>query len=118
MDELAKVTPSGSVPDKRPDRQRQGTGKQKKRKRRRFARSHIDHLTRIAHEAHRILEARGSPFRICIYEKEGDVFIDVITLDETGKPDEIFHQDISHRELEVLIHHIKSGRGLVFDARA
>ena len=118
MDELAKIYRSGSVPDKRRTRDRPGQKKKRRKALRLLARSRLDALIRMADEAHRLLEEQHSPFRFRIYEREGDVFIDVVTLDAAGKPDQVFHQDISHQELEALVRQIKTGRGLVFDARA
>lgn len=118
MDELAKIYPSGSVPDKSRSRDRPGQHKKKKRAPRIFARSRLEELIRMAHEAHQILEEKGSPFRFCVYEKDGDIFIEVVTLDRSGNPDRTFHQDISHQELEALVRQIRTGRGLVFDASA
>ena len=118
MDELAKIYPSGNVPDK--GRGRDGPGQRKKKKSapRIFAKSRLEKLIRMAHEAHQILEEKGSPFRFCVYEKHGDIFIDVVTLDDNGNPDRTFHQDISHQELEALVRQIRTGRGLVFDTSA
>jgi hypothetical protein len=44
------------------------------------------------------------------------VFIDIVTLDDYGKISRIFKHDISHTELEDLVQHLKSGRGLLLDA--
>ncbi len=46
------------------------------------------------------------------------IFIDIVTIDDSGKTDQVFKHDISHAELENLIHQIKSGRGLILDADA
>ncbi len=43
------------------------------------------------------------------------IFIDIVTIDDSGKTDQVFKHDISHAELENLIHQIKSGRGLILD---
>ncbi len=67
-------------------------------------------------EAHQVLEQMQSPFRLCIHEKEDEIFIDVVTLDSQGKTVQIFRQDITYEELEDLIQQIKSGRGLVLNS--
>lgn len=118
MEELAKIDASVNVPDKSRTRDRPEKTRNRKRKLRRFAFSSLDELTRIADEAHKVLEQKGSPFRLYIYEKDGDIFIDVVTLDTQGNRGQVFRQDITHQELEELILHIKTGRGLVFNASA
>ncbi len=118
MDELAKIYPSVSVPDKDRSHGESGQRKKKKRAPRILAKSRLEELISMAHEAHQILEAKGSPYRFCVYEKDGDIFIDVVTLDKGGNPGKSFHQDISHQELEALVRQIRTGRGLVFDASA
>ena len=73
-------------------------------------------MTKIVEETHTELKDKNSPFRICVYEEGDDIFIDVVTIDDDGKISQVFKHDISHQELEVLIHQIKSGTGLILDA--
>ncbi len=69
-------------------------------------------------DLHKELEYKNSPFRICIYQEDDEVFIDIVTIDDSGKTGTAFKHDISHAEFEDLVHHIKSGRGLILDADA
>jgi hypothetical protein len=89
---------------------------QKKKKHSQKAGNHIDELTKIVDEVHEELQAKDSPFRLCVYQEGEDVFIDIVTLDDYGKISRIFKHDISHAELEDLVQHLKSGRGLLLDA--
>jgi hypothetical protein len=88
----------------------------KKKKHPQKAGKHIDELTKIVDEVHEELQANDSPFRLCVYQEGEDVFIDIVTLDDYGKISRIFKHDISHAELEDLVQHLKSGRGLLLDA--
>jgi len=90
--------------------------KQKKKKHFQEAKKHFDELTKIVDEAHKELADKNSPFRLCIYQEGDDIFIDIVTINDSGETDQVFKHDISHAELENLVHHIKSGRGLILDA--
>lgn len=118
MEELSKIHPAGTIPDRSQHHRVPEKKKHKRRKARHFVGNNLKDLTRIADEAHELLEQRNSPFRLCVYEKDGDVFIDVVALDSNGRPRQIFRQDITHQELEELVQQIKTGRGLVFDLNA
>lgn len=89
--------------------------KHKKRKRCREAKKHYDELIKIVDETHKDLEEKNSPFRLSIYQEGDDIFIDIVAIDDSGKITQVFKHDISHAELEHLIHHLKSGRGLLLD---
>jgi hypothetical protein len=88
----------------------------KKKKHFREAKGHLDELTKIVDEVHGELQAKDSPFRLSVYQEGEDVFIDIVTLDDYGRVSRVFKHDISHAELEDLVQHLKSGRGLLLDA--
>ncbi len=118
MEDILRINPTGKIPERNKGLPGFKRRKKKKKKNHQYVKGHLDDLNRIADEADRALEQMNSPFRIRIYEQEGEVFIDIVTLDDYGRVTKVFHQDITHEELEDLIRHLKSGRGLVFDARA
>ena len=115
MDDIPKIYQSEPVSPNRTDTGSQERKKQKKKKTGQEVKKHFDTLTRIVEDIHRELESKDSPFRLCIYQEGEDVFIDIVTIDETGKIDKTFKHDVSHAELEELVRHIKSGRGLILD---
>ncbi len=117
MENILKINPSGTIPERSRGYPGFDQHKKKKKKPRHYVKGHLKALTRIVDEAHQALEQMDSPFRLCIYEKEGEIFIDVVTLDSQGKTVQIFRQDITYDELENLIEQIKSGRGLVLNSR-
>ncbi len=90
----------------------------KKKKQHRFAKDSFEALSRLVEETHRELENRDSPFRLCIYQDDEEIYIDVVTLDESGQISQVFKHDISHTEVENLVDQIKSGTGLILDADA
>jgi len=92
--------------------------KYKKRKHFEEAKKHLDELTKIVDEVHKELLVKESPFRLCIYQEGDDVFIDIVAMDGYGKISKIFKHDISHAELDDLVQHLKTGRGLMLDADA
>jgi len=114
MTDVSKIYHSESISEKRHTQQQFDKRKQKKRPQHHFAKRNIQALTKIADEAHEELKAMDSPFRLCIYQEGDEVFIDVVTMDASGNPVQVFRHDITNEELEELIHQIKTGRGLLF----
>jgi len=92
--------------------------KHKKKKHFEEAKKHFEELTKIVDEVHKELLVKESPFRLCIYQEGNDVFIDIVAMDDYGKISKVFKHDISHDELDDLVQHLKSGRGLVLDENA
>jgi hypothetical protein len=90
--------------------------KQKKKKHPDTVKKHFGELSRIVEEAHQELIEKESRFRLCIYQEGEDIFIDIVTVDKSGKANQVFKHDVSHSELDDLIQQIKSGRGLILDA--
>lgn len=120
-DKMEDVTKINQTEPVQTDRQSPGSYNRKKQKKRRpykEAKKYFSHLTRIVDETHKELEQKDSPFRLCVYQDGEDIFIDIVTIDESGKITRVFKHDISHNEFEELVSHIKSGRGLLLDADA
>ncbi len=116
MEDINKIIGKEPV---HPDKQPYGIyelKKRKKRKNHKDAKKYLAELTKIVDETHQELEEKNSPFRLCVYQEGDDIFIDIVTIDETGKIEQVFKHDISHSELANLIAHIKTGRGLLLDA--
>ncbi len=116
MEDATKIYQSeATIPDKH---QLSSFDKKKHKKRRHFheAKKHFEELSLIVDETHKELEEKNSPFRVCIYQEGEDIFIDIVTIDENGNTTQVYKHDISHTELNDIVHHIKSGRGLILDA--
>lgn len=79
---------------------------------------HFEELVQLVDDTHKELEDMDSPFRLCVYQDGDDMYIDVITIDDTGTPCLIHRHDISQEQVEDIVRHIKSGTGLLLDADA
>lgn len=116
MEDVSKIIQGeGVIPDKSAGSAYDGK-KHKKRKHFQEAKEHFSELTKIVDEVHKELLAKESPFRLCIYQEGDDVFIDIVALDDSGKINRVYKHDISHAELDDLVQHLKTGRGLILDA--
>ncbi len=118
MEDVAKIYQSeATLPDKH---QLSSYDKKKRKKRRQYheAKKHFDELSFIVDETHKELEEKNSPFRVCLYQEGDDIFIDIVTIDENGNTSQVYKHDISHDELNDIIHHIKSGRTQTLHADA
>ncbi len=116
MEDVTKIYQSeATLPDKH---QLSSFDKKKHKKRRHHqeAKKHFQELSAIVDETHKELEDKNSPFRVCVYEEDDEIFIDIVTIDENGNTSQVYKHDISHAELDDIIQHIKSGRGLILDA--
>jgi hypothetical protein len=118
MEDVSKINQTESVQPDKPDKNTVRKKKKKRRKPYRNAKKHFNELTKIVDETHKELENANSPFRLCVYQEGEDLFIDVVTIDETGSTRNVIRHDISHAQIEKLIRHIKSGTGLLFNVDA
>ncbi|MBU1341711.1 MAG: hypothetical protein KKE44_22945 [Proteobacteria bacterium] len=116
MEDITKINQSDPIHPEKPGVSSYGKKKHKKKKHYQQAKKHFDELTKIVEQTHKELEDNNSPFRLCIYQEGDDIFIDIVAIDDFGNTSQVFKHDISHSELENLVHHIKSGRGLILDA--
>lgn len=116
MEDIPKIFQTRPIVSDKPGQGLYDKKKEKRKKTWHGAKKHFDELTQIVEETHRELEINNSPFRLCVYQEDEDIFIDIVTIDDSGKISQVFKHDISHAELETLVHQIKSGRGLILDA--
>lgn len=118
MEDVSKINQTEGIVT---DRQSSGAFEHKKGKKRKHAKAakkHLSELQLIVDETHKELERKKSPFRLCVYQEGEDIYIDIVTIDNLNRVQQVFRHDISHDELEDLIIQIKSGRGLLLDADA
>ena len=118
MEDISKIYQTDPVVPDKPDRNAFEKKKQKRRKRHREAREHFTELNRMVHDVHQELEKNKSPFRLCVYQEDDDIFIDVVTIDDTGRTTKVFRHDISRAQVEEILHQIRSGTGLLLNADA
>ena len=72
-------------------------------------------LTDAVEKAHHQLVKEKSPYRFCVYEEEGEVFIDLVLLNEKGKIGTIKKKNITNEEFSKWMEIIERGEGLFFD---
>ncbi|MFH2092929.1 MAG: hypothetical protein ABIJ31_11255 [Pseudomonadota bacterium] len=116
MEDVSKINQTESIQPDRPGDKAFDKKKHKRKKPYHAAKQYFDKLSKIVDETHRELENSNSPFRLCVYQEGEDIYIDVVTIDDTGKTSQIFKHDISHAEVDNLIQQIKSGTGLILNA--
>lgn len=116
MEDISKIANMEGVSTHTPGPGYSGRKKQKKKRPWKSTKKHFNELTRIVEETHQELEKEDSPFRLCIYQDGEDIFIDIVTVGDDGKTNNIFKHDISHDQLEDVIQHLKTKRGLLLDS--
>ena len=89
--------------------------KRQDRQSREDAKKHFKQLAEATEQAHEILERENAPYRFCVYEKDGEVFIDMVILGPDGKTQKILKKNISHEEYTTYLSHIEHGDGLIID---
>ena len=114
-DEFIVKHVSSVIPETTPVRSKE-KNKKHKRDQRDEAGHHFQSLARAVELAHEILEQNNSPFRFCVYQEGGEVFIDLALLGDDGKIKEIKKKNITHEEFSIWIERIENGDGLFLDS--
>ena len=78
---------------------------------------HFNSLVQAAERAHTFLSQVSSPYRFYVYREEGDVFIDLVVLDENHTTKQIIKKNITHQEFTIWLERIENGDGLFFDEK-
>jgi len=117
MDDEIKVF---KVPNVKPDRPSLKPDRRKKKREQKEqgeeAGKHFKRLAKAAEDTHAVLVKNKAPYRFCVYEEDGEVFIDLVLLDENGKTKEVKKKNITHEEFLAWIEHIERGDGLILDS--
>lgn len=92
-----------------------GRGKQHKKYPIERSKDHFKELTDAVEKAHEYLVKDKSPYRFCVYEEEGKIFINLVILNEKGKIDSIKKKNIMNEEFTRWMEMIETGEGLLFD---
>ena len=79
------------------------------------ARRNFSALSELVDDNHLNLISKQSPFRLCVYREKEKIFMDVVTLDETKKIDQIHNRTITHYGMGKLVRQIQRGMGLILD---
>ena len=91
--------------------------KRKKRNQPEKAGKHFEELAQAAERAHEILERKKSSYRFCVYQQEGETYIDVIVVDSEGKTKETFRKNITQDEFRSWVKYLDEEIGLIIDQK-
>jgi hypothetical protein len=80
--------------------------------------AYFSDLTLSAEHAHELLRKAHSPYRFCVYREGGDIFIDLVILDENGKIAKVIKNNITHAEFSGIINRIETLDGFLIDCTA
>lgn len=69
----------------------------------------------LVKKAHFALKDKNFPFKLNIYQKGEDTYIDIVALD--GKTEQVLKQNLTDDELEEFIRQIKNGCRLILDTK-
>lgn len=81
-------------------------------------RPYMKTLLKAAAEGNDELIRRGLPFRFCIHEDRGRILIDVVRLNEQGRPIAAVQRDITEKDFRRCIEDVAKLEGLIVDETA
>ena len=97
--------------------EREGRREGKKREKRR-SKDYFETLAKRAEVSNKRLEEKRLPYRFCVYQRGGEVFIDLLTLDARGEMKETVRKNITDEDFDRWIEDLSSLEGLFFDKNA
>lgn len=72
-------------------------------------------LTQMADDTHQTLVRTNAPLRLCVYQNEGDLVLDVVAIDTDNNENHHFRREITDAKLSDLIRQIHKQQGLILD---
>jgi hypothetical protein len=118
MNDELRINKIVHVDPRKPSSDSKGKKKEQEHKPKDEAVNHFESLAEAAELAHDTLEKNNSPYRFCVYQKEGEVFIDIVIIGDDGEIKETMKKNITHEEFSTWLNHIEQGEGLFFDTTA
>ena len=76
---------------------------------------HFETLTQASDRINKILQAKKSLNRFCIYRDNKDIFIDLVIMDENNKITKTIRRNITHQEFTETIKNIEELDGFIVD---
>lgn len=76
---------------------------------------HFEDLTQVSDRINKILQAKKSLNRFCIYRNNKDIFIDLVILDDNNKITKTIKRNITHKEFTETIKNIGELDGFIVD---
>ena len=77
--------------------------------------AHVRELARAAEKAHEYFLAHHIPYRFCIYEEGEEVFIDIVRLNSSGKPEQTVKKNITLEDFWKWMEILESHDGMLLD---
>ena len=90
---------------------------ERERDRRDEAGDHFDELNRAAEITNDDFEKRNVPYRFYLRQEDGELFIELVVLDDEGNITEVNERNITHQDFSEWLSHIERGDGLFVDSR-
>lgn len=72
-------------------------------------------LSRMADDVHQTLLMKDAPIRLCVYQEEDELMMDVIALDSNENQKIVFSRDITDEKTPNLIRQMHKQQGLILD---
>lgn len=110
--ESPRPKPGDRVPGRE---RREGRREQEHNRRRREPKDYVRTMTKATERSNEVLEKKKLPFRFCIYEQDGDVYIDLVRLSPDGKVVETTRKNITHQDFDRWIQDVSDIEGLFID---
>ena len=76
---------------------------------------HFEELTQASDRINKILQAKKSLNRFCIYRNNKDIFIDLVIMDENNKITKTIRRNITHQKFTETIKNIEELDGFIVD---
>ncbi len=92
--------------------------REKELRQRNEAKDHFATLIKAARLLDMRLKQSGSPFRFCVYEKDGEILVEMIQIDSKGNVCGDSLKNITHDEFYKWVADFDAGEGLLFDESA
>ncbi len=115
MENVAHINPSEGImswnpPVNTPRRRRDRQERSRNRSGRQF-----QTLSLLVAETHRYLVEDDAPLRLCVYEEDEDVRMDVVALGPKNKVHKSFSHPITNDDYDTLVKRIHTRMGLILD---
>lgn len=115
MEDVAQIQPYqrlvswNQLPDRRP--------RYRKRKKRsiRSVERKLYTLSRMADETHQDLVMKNAPIRLCVYQDDDNLVMDVVAIDQEKNKNHHFSREITDEKLPDLIRQIHKQQGLILN---
>jgi hypothetical protein len=76
---------------------------------------HFAQLIRAAELANAHLKLKNLPYRVRVYQKEGEVFIDLVVMSAAGEVEKTVEKNITQDKFFIWLEHLASGEGMFWD---